>query len=138
MTTTVSPAPAPEISDWAGSPLSTIHHQQGQPQPIRIEQYPDGAGYVIRLELPGIEPARDLQVSVQTCVLSIRAERRDETAVKHDSEFQHGTLARHVALPLGSDVEHVTALHHNGMLTVRIELQPEHRTPSHVVPVETA
>ncbi len=138
MTTTVSPAPAREIADWAGSPISTIHHQQGQPQPIRIEQYPDSADYVIRFELPGIEPARDLQVSVQTGVLSIRAERRDETVVKHDSEFQYGTLARHVALPLGSDVEHVTASYHDGILTVRIELQPEHRTASHVIPVESA
>jgi HSP20 family protein len=137
MTTTTGPAPVQPIDDWAGSPLSTVHRQVSQPKPIRIEQYPDGTTYVIRLELPGIEPARDLEVSVQTGVLSVRAERRDETGVKHDSEFGYGTFARHVALPAGSNPESVTAAYRDGILTVRIGMEPEHQAAPRVIPVKT-
>jgi HSP20 family protein len=138
MTSTTAQAPVQRTDDWAGSPLSTLHHLPSQPQPIRLEQYPDGTAYVIRLELPGIEPARDLEVSVQTGVLSVRAERRDETPVKHDSEFSYGSFARHVALPLGANVQSVTAAYHNGILTIRIAMEPEHQAPSRAIPVEIA
>ncbi len=137
MTSTTRSAPVQGIEDWAGSPLSTLHRQVSQPHPITIEQYPEGTTYVIRLELPGIEPARDLEVSVQTGVLSVRAERRDETPVKHDSEFRYGTFARHVALPLGSNARNVTAVYHNGILTVRIGMEPEHQGAPQAIPVET-
>jgi HSP20 family protein len=137
MTTTTGTAPVQPIDDWAGSPLSTVHRQASQPKPIRIEQYPDGSAYVIRLELPGIEPASDLEISVQTGVLSVRAERRDETPVKHDSEFAYGAFARHIALPLGANAESVTAAYHNGILTVRIGMEPEHQAAPRTIPVET-
>ncbi len=137
MTSTIGSAPVQRIDDWAGSPLSTVHRQVSQPQPVPIEQYPDGTTYVIRLELPGIEPARDLEVSVQTGVLSVRAERRDETPVKHDSEFRYGTFARHVALPLGSNAQRVTASYHNGILTIRIGMEPDHQVAPQAIPVET-
>jgi HSP20 family protein len=137
MTNTATPVQVSDISDWAGSPLSTVHQPASEPRPIRIEQYPQGAAYVIRLELPGIEPARDLQVSVGTGVLSVRAERRDETPVKHDSEFAYGAFARHVALPLGADVQGVSATYHNGILTVRIGLEPEHQAAPQAIAVET-
>jgi HSP20 family protein len=136
MTNIATPIPVSDISDWAGSPLSTVHRQVSGPRPIRIEQYPDGTAYVIRFELPGIEPARDLQVSVQTGVLSVRAERRDEMPVKHDSEFGYGEFARHVALPLGANVQNVTATYHNGILTVRIGMEPKHQAAPQDIPVE--
>jgi HSP20 family protein len=137
MTSTIGSAQVQRIDDWAGSPLSTVHRQTSQPQPIRIEQYPDGTTYVVRLELPGIEPDRDLEVSVQTGILSVRAERRDQTPVKHDSEFRYGTFARHVALPLGSSAQNVAASYHNGILTVRIGIEPEHQVAPQAIPVET-
>lgn len=137
MTRTTGSAPFQRIDDWAGSPLSTVHRQVSQPHPIPIEQYSDGLTYVIRLELPGIEPARDLEVSVQTGVLSVRAERRDESPAKHDSEFRYGTFARHVALPVGSDTRSVTAAYRNGILTVRIGMENEYQAPPQAVPVET-
>jgi HSP20 family protein len=138
MTSTTGAAQVQRTDDWAGSPLSTIHHQMSQPQPIRIEQYPDGTTYVIRLELPGIEPDRDLEVSVQTGILSVRAERRDETPVKHESEFRYGAFARHVALPQGSSAQNVAASYHNGILTVRIGMESEHQVAPRAIPVETA
>ncbi len=137
MTSTTGPAPVQRMDDWVGSPLSTVHRQVSQPHPIPIEQYPDGLTYVIELELPGIDPARDLEVSVQTGVLSVRAERREENPVRHDSEFRYGTFARHVALPLGSNTRNVTAAYHNGILTVRVGMETEYQAPPQAIPVET-
>jgi len=123
--------------DWQGSPLSTIHPAAASMHPIPIEQYPDGSSYVIRLELPGVDAPRDLQVTVQTGILSVRAERRDQTPPAHDSEFRYGSYARHVALPLGSNVRDVTAVYRDGILTIRIGMEPEHDAGPHTVQVET-
>ena len=124
-------------SDWTGSPLSTLHRIAPEVHAIPIEQYPDGNSYVIRLELPGIDTSRDLEVTVQTGILSVRAERRDQTPPAHDSEFRYGSQARHIALPLGSNVHDVTAVYRDGILTVRIGMEPEHDAGPHAVPVET-
>jgi HSP20 family molecular chaperone IbpA len=122
----VSPANAPAIpSDWAGSPLSTIHHDATQAQPIPIEQYPDGDSYVIRLEIPGIDPATGLTVTVETGALSVLAERRDSAPEGCESEFRYGSFARHVALPPGASVQDDAASCRNGILTVRIGMEPE-------------
>ncbi len=126
----------PDPADWAGSPVSTIHQPAPDVKYIPLEQYPDDGHYVFRLELPGIDPARDLTVSVQTGVLSVKAMRRDEPAEKHESEFRYGTYARHVALPLGASVQAVTASCHNGILTIRIGMEPEHDTAWRAVPVD--
>jgi HSP20 family protein len=125
-----------DISDWPGSPVSTIHHLAATAHPIPVEQYPDGTAYVIRLELPGIDPQRDLDVIVQAGILSVRAYRRDETPAQHDSEFTYGTFARHLALPLGSSMRDVSAAYHAGILTVRIGTAPERQDVAHRVDVE--
>ncbi len=120
-----STTPAECISDWPGSPLSTMHNFAPNPVPIPIEQYPDDSSYVIRLEVPGIDPARDLRVSIETGTLTVQAERRGPPEGSQ-SEFRYGTLARHVALPLGANVRDVSASYRNGILTVRIGMEPEH------------
>jgi HSP20 family protein len=137
MTSSATPIPVPDIAGWEGTPPFAVHRHASGPRSIPIEQYQDGSAYVIRLELPGIEPASDLQVSVQGGVLSIRAERRDEIRVKHDSEFSYGQFARHLALPADSNAQDVTATYHNGILTVRLALEPQHQAAPQAITVET-
>lgn len=124
--TTVATTPASSTSDWAGSPLSTLHQLVRQAREIPIEQYPDGADYVIRLEVPGVDPARDLTVSVATGTLTIRAERHPAGPEDAESEFRYGSFARSIALPLGANIDDVSATCRDGVLTVRIGMQPEH------------
>jgi len=124
---TVMTTVAARASDRAGSPSPTRHPATGQPRMIPMEQYSDGTGYVIRLEIPGVDPARDLSVSVETGTLSVRAERRSARTDQVQTEFHYGSLARDVALPLGSNVDDVTASCRDGILTVRIGMQPEHQ-----------
>ncbi len=119
------PAASASPSDWAGSPLSTMHYRATQAQPIPIEQYPDGSCHVIRLELPGVDPANDLTVSVENSTLTVLAERRDAPQLGRETEFRYGSFVRHIALPLGANAQDVTASCRRGVLTVRIGIEPE-------------
>lgn len=134
--TTVATTPVGSTSDWAGSPLSTLHHIAHQARTIPLEQYPDGPAFVIRMEVPGIDPVRDLTVSVVTGTLTVRGERRHLGPEDADSEFRYGSFARTVALPAGADIDDVTAQCHDGILTVRIGMQPEHRAGARRVQVQ--
>lgn len=139
MTATTQPGATRSItgmSDWAGSPMSTLHHMFAQPQPIPAEQYADGTSYVIRLEVPGIDPASDLTVSVETGAVIVRAERRDTAPEGCQTEFRYGRFARHIALPLGANARDVSASYHSGILTVRIGLEPEHQYAPRAINVE--
>jgi HSP20 family protein len=118
--------PVDSTSDWPGSPLSTLHQLGGQVRSIPVEQYPDGGSYVVRLEIPGIDPARDLTVSVQTGTLIVQAEHRHTGPTDEQSEFPYGSFARSIALPLGADIDDVSATCRHGILTVRIGMRSEH------------
>jgi len=81
----------------------------------------DGS-YVVRAELPGIDPDRDLEVTVANGILRIKAERQEERSDKHHSEFHYGTFSRSVTLPAGADENHVEAIYGHGILEVTVKL----------------
>ena len=60
--------------------------------PIRIEETVENDQLVVKAELPGIEPDKDVEISVQERTLHIRAERRqetkEETQGRRHSEFR--------------------------------------------------
>jgi HSP20 family protein len=124
------------ISDWVGSPLSTVHHLAARSWPIPVEQYPDGSSYLVRFEVPGIDQATDLAVCVEAGTLVVQAQRTAGASQDHLSEFRYGHFARRVPLPAGADVRDVSATYRNGILTVRIGMKPEHQQPARVVDVE--
>ncbi len=113
------------ISDWAGSPLSTVHRSATRPLLIPVEQYSDGPSYLIRLEVPGVDPATGLAVCVQAGTLVVQAQRTDSAPHWHQSEFRYGRFERHVVLPPSADVHDMSAIYRNGILTVRIGIKPE-------------
>jgi HSP20 family protein len=126
---------ADTMSDWPGSPLSTLHRPAEQVRSIPVEQYPDGASYVVRFEIPGVDPAQDLTVSVQTGTLTVHAEHRPTGPENEQSEFWYGTFSRSIALPLGADISDVSASYHNGILTARIGMRSEHELGARQIPV---
>lgn len=112
--------PVGEIpADWPGSPLSTLHHQ-APASPIRTEAFARDGHYIIRFELPGIDPDTGLEVSVDASVLSVHAERPVGNEGHHHSEFRYGMFHSHVTLPAGADTSDVTATCENGVLEVSI------------------
>jgi HSP20 family molecular chaperone IbpA len=88
-------------------------------QLMRVEDYVDEGQYVVRAELPGIDPEKDVDITVDDGVLTIRAERQEEKKEGGRSEFRYGSFTRSVSLPAGADEENVAASYRDGILEVR-------------------
>jgi HSP20 family protein len=91
---------------------------------LRTEEYEEGDTLVVRAELPGVDPDKDVEVTVADGVVRIHAHREQEAEQKgkhgYRSEFRYGEFVREVLLPEGSVAEEVKASYSNGILEVRI------------------
>jgi HSP20 family molecular chaperone IbpA len=106
--------------EFLESPWTLLRPVSGHP--LRVEDFVRDGSYVIRAELPGVDPDQDLEVTVAGGILTINAERREEFTDKHRSEFRYGTFSRSVALPAGADEEHIEALYGHGILEITVKL----------------
>ena len=119
----------PDVFDWLDSPWATLL-PFGPNQTFRVEDYIADDHYVVRAELPGMDPAKDIEVTVTDGTLTIHAERREEHKEPHRSEFRYGSFDRSVTLPERADAEHITARYDKGILEVSVpvaEAKPEGR-----------
>ena len=76
---------------------------------------------VIRLDLPGIDPDKDVQVTVEDGVLCISGERKREPVEGgryYRQEWHYGSFERGIRVPKGVQVDDITASYENGMLEV--------------------
>ncbi|HEX6760151.1 MAG TPA: Hsp20/alpha crystallin family protein [Propionibacteriaceae bacterium] len=91
---------------------------------IKVEEFVDGEQLVVRAEVPGVDPDRDIDVSVDSGVLTIAVERRESSREKLDkgfhSEFRYGSFVRQVRLPAGTSPEVVSATYRDGVLEIRM------------------
>ncbi len=91
---------------------------------LKVEEFKEGAEYVVRAELPGIDPDKDVEIYVQDGALRIKAERREETKEEKKgffrSEFRYGSLTRMLPLPAGCSEADVKATYKDGILEVRL------------------
>ena len=96
---------------------------------IKVEEFLDGDEQVIRAEVPGVDPEKDIDVTVQDDSLRIRIERSDRSENKdkdhYRSEFRYGSFTRRVPLPSGADPDKVTASYRDGILEVRLPIDAE-------------
>jgi HSP20 family protein len=119
----------PDMLDWLDSPWATLLPFTAN-QTFRVEDYVKDDQYVVRAELPGMDPAKDIEVSVADGTLTIHAERREEHKEPHRSEFRYGSFDRSLTLPERADTEHITARYEKGILEVSVpvtEAKPEGR-----------
>jgi len=91
---------------------------------IKVEEFIDGEQLVVKAEVPGVDPDRDIDVSIDNGVLTIAAERRESNREKLDkgfhSEFRYGSFVRQVRLPAGTSPEVVSATYKDGVLEIRM------------------
>jgi HSP20 family molecular chaperone IbpA len=125
----------PDLVDWFEEPFLTLRPYLAQP--IRIEEYVEGDHYMIRAELAGIDPQKDVEVTVGSGYLTIRAERSDKTEGKHRSEFRYGSFSRTMGLPANADEDAVTASYRDGILTVSVGLKTEQKTSAKKIEIAT-
>ena len=84
----------------------------------------DGEDAVVRLELPGVDVDKDVNVEVEHGRLVIHGARRDEHAEEKDGrtlrEVRYGSFRRSFQLPAHLTGEAVSASYDAGVLTVRV------------------
>ena len=89
-----------------------------------VEMFADGDDVIIRLELPGIDPAEDVDIEIAPGKLTIRGERKMTAAEDRGGvivrELRYGSFAREFALPEGVDESAVEARYDQGMLEVAV------------------
>jgi len=99
-----------ELMSWLGNvPM--------QPE-IRVEEFQEGERRIVRADLPGIDPDKDIAVTVDGTLLRIHGERRAEEHDRYRTEIRYGSFDRVLTLPAGTKPEDVTAEYADGVLTV--------------------
>jgi len=84
----------------------------------------DGDDAVVRLELPGVDVEKDVNVEVDKGRLVIHGEHRDERAEEENGrtlrEIRYGSFRRSFQLPAHVTGEAIKASYDAGVLTVRV------------------
>lgn len=104
---------------------------------LRIEDETCDGRYEVRVELPGVDPIEDIEVTVRDGALTIKAERTQSADTDGRSEFSYGSFARTIPLPVGADEDDIHATYDRGILTVSVTLSDDAPIEKHVEVVET-
>jgi HSP20 family protein len=115
--------PFQDLFDWMDSPLAVFRPFTGQA--MRMEDFVTEGHYSVRAELPGVDPAQDVEVSVNDGILTIKANRHEEKIDKTHSEFRYGVFTRRIVLPASADQEHIHARYDKGILEVVVDLKEQ-------------
>lgn len=122
----------PEIADFfAGFPaFANLRPFDGNV--IRLEDELKDGSYEVRAELPGIDPAKDVDITVRDGRLTIKAERTEKKESNGRSEFTYGSFLRSVTLPPGADEDSIKASYDKGILTVSMPITEAKPVEKHV------
>jgi HSP20 family protein len=100
--------------------------------------YEDTEYLCLELQLPGVD-IKDVNISVNDCILEIRGERKIEHAKNangyHFREAEYGTFARSFSLPRYVNVKEAKATYDNGVLIIKVPKQEEAKPK--LIPIET-
>ena len=77
---------------WGLRPMCDTHI-------IRVEEEMKDGNYEVRAEISGVDPAKDVDITVRDGVLTIKAERTEKKESSGRSEFLYGSFLRSVSLP---------------------------------------
>lgn len=95
---------------------------------IPVDEYHQDGVLVIRAEIPGIDPEKDVDLTVSEGMLHISVERREEEAVEGElyvrKELHYGSFQRSLPLPEGVSEADVKAAYKDGILEIRIPSGP--------------
>ncbi|MGK5556525.1 Hsp20/alpha crystallin family protein [Actinomadura kijaniata] len=118
MITAPFPAPRAVVRRIARSAPVALLRQAGRPIPT--ENYVQDGRYVIRADLPGVDPARDVDIAVHNGSIEIRAVRRD--GGHHPGDIHYGLFRRVLTLPRDADPGTLTTRYRDGVLEVALDL----------------
>lgn len=128
----------PDFNTWFGSqfpglpgwrPATAAHA-------IPIELTSGGGYYVLRAELPGMEPTDDISVTVDGNLVTVSGEHRESNEDKEHSEFRYGSFRRTVRLPATVRADGGDASYSDGILTIRMPMPDEETKNARTIPVK--
>lgn len=94
---------------------------------VRVEEFREDGALVVRAELPGIDPEKDVEISIHDGLLHIKGERSEhleETKKTHfHTEFRYGMFERTLPLPAGTTEKDIQAIYKDGVLEVRLPMK---------------
>lgn len=123
----------PEFSElFSGFPSWANLRPAFETHLIRLEDEMKEGSYEVRAEVPGIDPAKDVDITVRDGVLTIKAERTEKKESTGRSEFSYGSFIRSVTLPAGADEDAIKASYDKGVLTVSVPLTEVKAAEKHV------
>jgi len=140
MTDVVQHEATPSRSWWSDFPVPRWWPDLVGPMDdrMRVEEFEEGDELVVRAEMPGLDPDKDVEITMADHTLRLRAERRESTRSEekggYRSEFRYGSFMRTVPLPAGATDKDVKANYTDGILEVRIPIDRE-AGDSHRIPV---
>jgi len=118
-----------EWPTWFGRPLAdfpTLWKDMLEDTSLKLEEFEADGTLVVRAEMPGIDPEKDVDITIADGRLHICAERRSETKTDdksgYRSEFQYGSFERSMRLPPGATESDVSATYTDGILEVRVPI----------------
>lgn len=96
---------------------------------VAVEEFTEDGTIVVKAELPGIDPDKDVEITVSDGMLNITAERSEEEEKTgrnfHRREFRYGSFARSLPIPQGVVQDQIHATYKDGILEVRVPVPEE-------------
>ena len=99
---------------------------------MRLEDEIKEGRYEVRAEIPGIDPSKDVDITVRDGELTIKAERTEQKEFNGRSEFSYGSFVRTVSLPAGANEDDIKATYDKGILTVSVAVSEPKPAEKHV------
>lgn len=124
---------APQMAKEAWFPMlplwrsfDELFRDGGGHRMVAVEEFTEDHTLVVRAEMPGIDPAKDVEITIADGMLNISAERTEEEEKSgrhfHRRELRYGSFSRSLSIPEGVDEDKIAASYKDGMLEVRVPL----------------
>ena len=127
-----------DLLDWLESAPPIGLRGVGLAPQLRMEDFVEDGVYVLRAEVPGIDPDKDIELTVTGDTLTVKGERQEEKKDRHLREFHYGSFYRSVRLPGRVDADRVTASYTDGVLEVRVPVAGAEADGRHIPVTKTA
>lgn len=115
--------PWPRVIDWFEALVpGDFSWRNGYAHTMRVEEFIRNDEFVVRAELPGIDPDEDVEISITNGMLTIEGRREERHEEKHRSEFFYGRFMRTLTLPSGVDTSQISAQYKDGILEVTVPM----------------
>jgi HSP20 family protein len=126
--------------DWFSRwPFDRGFFGEGESAPARpaIESCVEGDKFIVRTDLPGIDP-KDVDIKVVGDMLTIKGSREEKRETKKTDyfrrEIRYGSFERSVPLPEGVKAEDLKAVYRDGVLELSAPMPKEAAPKEAVVP----